>query len=277
MNNNYMAPGSQSEVHTGTKGKNQHLLTKKSNAHQQKSETRYQTVLAMDALNQAEKNRGSQLQATSGDMGDDQGSNMFHQSDYYRTTQKFATQNVNFKAFNSVSPTRNKGNKTSGSVQKHGPQLLNQGKGLDYNLGLKHSIKNLQKAGGADKGGYGTHLINSASRAVRESSKDSIRKKPYATVSNKGKTMHKFGQGKNSVKPPTKKQMLVGHGNQVPQKHYMNQGGNSNHGSRNNSPARMKVSRSSMGVGHGQMQNMQQSVMSHSSGSQISNTSASAM
>lgn len=51
------------------------------------------------------------------DVGDEPGPNMF-QSDYYRTTQnqKFATQTVNFKAFNSVSPNRNKGNKTSGSV-----------------------------------------------------------------------------------------------------------------------------------------------------------------
>jgi hypothetical protein len=71
----------------------------------------------------------------------------------------------------------------------------------------------LQKNG--ENKGYNAHLINSASRAVRESSKDSIRKKPYATVSNKGKSMNKFGQGKNSVKPPTKKQILVGNSNQV--------------------------------------------------------------
>lgn len=54
------------------------------------------------------------------------------------------------------------------------------------------------------------NLINSANRAMRDSSKDSIRKKPYATVNNKGKSMHKFGQGKNSVKPPTKKGLLIG-------------------------------------------------------------------
>ena len=73
---------------------------------------------------------------------------------------------------------------------------------------MKNSIKNLHKVN--DPKGYNVNLINSASRPVRESSKDSIKKKPYATVSNKGKSMHKFGQGKNSVKPPTKKQMLIG-------------------------------------------------------------------
>jgi len=53
-------------------------------------------------------------------------------------------------------------------------------------------------------------LANSASRAMRESSKDSIRKKPYATVNNKGgKGLNKFGLGKNSVKPPTKKQVMM--------------------------------------------------------------------
>jgi hypothetical protein len=66
----------------------------------------------------------------------------------------------------------------------------------------------------ADNKTYGNHLINSAGRAVRENSKDSIRKKPYATVSNKGKSMNKFGQGKNSVKPPTKKQGLILNSNQ---------------------------------------------------------------
>ena len=83
---------------------------------------------------------------------------------------------------------------------------------------------------------------------MRDSSKDSIRKKPYATVSNKGKSMHKFGQGKNSVKPPTKKGLLI-----APQKSqapYMYQGSGSNQGSRNNSPQRMKISRSSMNVGN---------------------------
>ena len=68
--------------------------------------------------------------------------------------------------------------------------------------------------------------------------------------------MNKFGQGKNSVKPPTKKQVLVG-GNPALQKQYNpNAGGQSDKGSRNGSPARMKVSRSSMGVG-AHMQNMQ--------------------
>ena len=52
-------------------------------------------------------------------------------------------------------------------------------------------------------------MANSASRVMREVSKDSIRKKPYATVNNKGKGLNKFGLGKNSVKPPTKKQVMM--------------------------------------------------------------------
>jgi len=73
---------------------------------------------------------------------------------------------------------------------------------------MKNSLKNLHKVN--DPRGYNVNLMHSVSRAVRESSKDSIRKKPYVTVSNKGKSMNKFGQGKNSVKPPTKKHMLIG-------------------------------------------------------------------
>ena len=56
-----------------------------------------------------------------------------------------------------------------------------------------------------DYKGINNQLINSASRALRENSKDSIKKKPYVTVGNKGKSIHKFGQSKNSVKPPSKK------------------------------------------------------------------------
>lgn len=69
----------------------------------------------MDAINQMERNKANQLQGVGGEIDHD---NTGRNSDYYRTTQnqKFATQSVNFKAFNSVSPHRNKGNKTSGSV-----------------------------------------------------------------------------------------------------------------------------------------------------------------
>lgn len=119
------------------------------------------------------------------------------QSDYYRTTQnqKFAqTQPVNVKGFNSVSPSRNKGNKAMNSAQKANMNMLNSGKGnqnFGYNFGLQNKAKILQK--NSENKTYGNHLINSAGRAMRENSKDSIRKKPYATVSNKGKSMSKFG------------------------------------------------------------------------------------
>ena len=83
-------PGSHSEVQGVAQKKGMGLTKKSSNL---KSETRYQTVLAMDAINQQDKNRGSMPQAVGiDDVGDEPGPNMF-QSDYYRTTQnqKFAT------------------------------------------------------------------------------------------------------------------------------------------------------------------------------------------
>ena len=178
----------------------------------------------MEALNQ-EKNRGSLPHGAIEDVGEESGPGMF-QSDYYRTTQnqKFAqTQPLNLKGFNSVSPSRNKGNKANSSAQKQNINLLNQGKGsqnFDYNFGLQNKAKILQK--NAENKNHSNHLINSAGRAMRENSKDSIRKKPYATVSNKGKSMNKFGQGKNSVKPPTKKQGLVINSH-VQSKQYLNQ------------------------------------------------------
>jgi hypothetical protein len=84
---------------------------------QAKAETRYQAVLAMEALNQ-EKSRGSLPQGSGIENVDDDGPGIF-QSDYYRTTQnqKFAqTQPINLKGFNSVSPSRNKGNKAMNSA-----------------------------------------------------------------------------------------------------------------------------------------------------------------
>lgn len=94
--------------------KSQHMPKKLSS---QKSETRYQAVLAMDALNQLERNRANNLQGMGREMDPE---NTGRNSDYYRTTQnqKFASQSMNLKQFNSVSPTRSKGNKTSGSVPK---------------------------------------------------------------------------------------------------------------------------------------------------------------